>query len=306
MAKTTNSKSKPQTARKTKPAPAKPKPQKSSAKVVKKKFAENPQRKAKSETSRSPKTTKKSRAPPPQEDDQAEQEGQEEPANENPLRLVPVVRKVQIADWVPLSDNAREEILKVMQSVSFAIYSSLTTEEHRRTAQEVIAGLLEKFERKLRRLPVPASTKDWSFQYEKTLEMNAQLETALASNVRQITTLEAEITAEEKAIEEDNVYLQSLKRNAKSQEMSRAVQQKKLDQLFRDSSEIESQGDDAESINFVLHDYQDPQTTNDKDIQNLLERLRPHLASMSANIAGLDEVLSATRQVAGALFSLRE
>lgn len=62
----------------------------------------------------------------------------------NSLRLVPVVRKVNIEGWVSLSDNAREEILKSMHSVSFAIYNSLSTEEHKKTAQGVINGLLQK------------------------------------------------------------------------------------------------------------------------------------------------------------------
>lgn len=51
---------------------------------------------------------------------------------------------------------------------------------------------------------------------------------------------------------------------------------------------------------------QDPQEASDDEIRALLDRLAPHIASISGNIAGLDKILSATREVAGALLSLRK
>ncbi|KAK9377467.1 CENP-Q, a CENPA-CAD centromere complex subunit-domain-containing protein [Lipomyces chichibuensis] len=221
------------------------------------------------------------------------------------LKLRPVVRKVSQSviqnDWMQLSDTAREEIMKVMKSVSFAVYNSVTGEEKKKEAQELVQSVLKKMERRLRRLPVPPKTKDRSFQYEKILELNASLEADLATDLQQISEIEAEIAAEQNELEKDRGYLQTLKHNAKSQELLRASQKKKLNKLLKDVSNIMPTNDDAESINLVDTSTTDPQITTDNDLRNLILRLGSHLTSINNNIAGLEEVLVATRQVEGAL-----
>ncbi|KAK9496122.1 CENP-Q, a CENPA-CAD centromere complex subunit-domain-containing protein [Lipomyces doorenjongii] len=221
------------------------------------------------------------------------------------LKLRPVVRKVNQSviqnDWMQLSDTAREEVMKVMQSVSLAVYNSVTGEEKKKEAQELVQSVLSKMERRLRRLPVPPTTKDRNFQYEKILELNASLEADLATDLQQISELEAEIAAEQNELEKDRGYLQTLKHNAKSQELLRASQKKKLNKLLKDVSNVMPTNDDAESINLVDASTTDPQITTDNDLRNLILRLGSHLTSISNNIAGLEEVLVATRQVEGAL-----
>ncbi|KAK9488244.1 CENP-Q, a CENPA-CAD centromere complex subunit-domain-containing protein [Lipomyces starkeyi] len=221
------------------------------------------------------------------------------------LKLRPVVRKVNQNvirnDWMQLSDTAREEIMKIMQSVSFAVYNSVTGEDKKKEAQELVQSVLSKMERRLRRLPVPPTTKDRNFQYESILELNASLEADLATDLQQIAELEAEIAAEQNELEKDRGYLQTLKHNAKSQELLRASQKKKLNKLLKDVSNIAPANDDAESINLVDASTTDPQITADNDLRNLILRLGSHLTSISKNIAGLEEVLAATRQVEGAL-----
>ncbi|KAK9240991.1 CENP-Q, a CENPA-CAD centromere complex subunit-domain-containing protein [Lipomyces kononenkoae] len=221
------------------------------------------------------------------------------------LKLQRVVRKVSQGvirnDWTPLSNTAREEIMKIMHAVSFAVYSSVTSEEKKKEAQEVVHSVLSKMERRLRRLPVPSVTKDRNFQYEKMLELNTSLEADLATDLQQISELEAEIAAEQNELEKDRGYLKTLTQNAKSQELLRASQKKKLNNLLKNVSNIRPMNDDADSINLVDAPATDPLVTTDDDLRNLIRLLTSHLTSISSNVAGLEEVLAATRRVQGLL-----
>ncbi|KAK9322346.1 CENP-Q, a CENPA-CAD centromere complex subunit-domain-containing protein [Lipomyces orientalis] len=212
-----------------------------------------------------------------------------------------VVRRVSASviqnEWVQLSETAREEIMKVMQAVSLAVHNSVTGEEKKKQVQEVVGSVLSKMERRLRRLPVPPSTKDRNFQYERMLELNVALEADLVTDLQQVTELEAEITAEQNELEKDTEYMQTLKHNAKSHEMLRGSQKKKLDKLLKDVSNVTPTNDDAESINLMDTSTADPQITADNDLKMLILRLGSHLTSIRNNIVGLEAVLAATRQV---------
>ncbi|KAJ8099880.1 CENP-Q, a CENPA-CAD centromere complex subunit-domain-containing protein [Lipomyces tetrasporus] len=212
-----------------------------------------------------------------------------------------VVRRVRARviqnDWVQLSETAREEVMKVMQASSLAVYNSVTGEEKKKEVQEVVGSVLSKMERRLRRLPVPPTTKDRNFQYERMLELNVALEADLVTDLQQVAELEAEITAEQNELEKDTEYLQTLKHNAKSHEMLRGSQKKKLDKLLKEVSNVTPTNDDAESINLMDTSIADPQITTDNDLKMLIFRLGSHLTSIRNNIVGLEGVLAATRQV---------
>ncbi|KAK9470343.1 CENP-Q, a CENPA-CAD centromere complex subunit-domain-containing protein [Dipodascopsis tothii] len=213
-------------------------------------------------------------------------------------KIEPVIHKIRNSvirrDWVLLPDSAQREIIEMARVVSFPVLNSIANEKKKQESLEVIEGVLGKIARRLKKVPVPPNSKGRNFEYESIVASNADLESQLIPDMAQISVLESEIAAETAKLEEEQEYLQTITKNARSQASMRKAQQKKLASSLVESTDG-TEEDSAEAINLASSNTE--VLGHNDEIDGLTRRLNLHVNSIKSNFQDFEDILAEMKNV---------
>jgi hypothetical protein len=149
-------------------------------------------------------------------------------------RVKKISRATIESKWHLLPAEAQEKVRETLRNVARPVISSIRNNEERRIeAQDAVSSVIRKVERQLPGMPFPPTTKEFHFDHDRLLEGNRLLEKQLTPLLHSIALLKTQLGQEQAQLQEDEIELKTLERNAKDQKTARKKKYQRVCLVWR-------------------------------------------------------------------------
>lgn len=188
--------------------------------------------------------------------------------------------------WLSISDTGQQDMAALLRDVSLPVIHAIRGEKKRSEFQQLLQRIETKTNRRLTKIPVPPTTRNAHYRYDKLVDQRDQLQHALSWLLEHTTHLEAEIENEEQQLEDDKVYLENLKKNVRNQgQISNTSNVKTAKDLL---AKYECEDDDDDELEDKTEDINYKENKLAK-VQN--DSLDKHSGKIFENTTGLAKLL---------------
>lgn len=235
-----------------------------------------------------------------------------EPSSSRNDMVIPTVARVSMnkvkSTWPLLSDVGQNEVMSLLENASMPILQAIPGDKKRVEFQELLKPVLNQAQRKLKRIPVPPTTRDTFYKHDTLVNQREQLELALLPLLDQVSMLEQEITSEKKNIERDRTYLEKLKRDTKDHKgaftNATSLAQQFLSKHDEDDDDDDNLDDKPEDIGLNPDSSPSSQTQaidGSAEFNPMLSKLQSHLTKIDENTSGVESLVSICQRLESAL-----
>jgi hypothetical protein len=230
----------------------------------------------------------------------------EEPNATAKKRMRPVTtsvssRKIRV-NWVPMSENGQREIMTLLDLSVPPIVQSIGGETKQDQLQRKLSQMLSGIQREIARVPVPLSTQDNHYSFEKMVQRRDQLENSLVPMLEQISLLEQEIAREERNLGDDKAYLDILKADSQEDQATSKLAKTAMELFARQSKRVDMV-DTAQDIELESPTGMMTMAVENRQLDSIMEQLSSQLGRLRPGIQGIRQLLAVCEDLESVLVS---